>query len=503
MITQELIDYIKQQLNQGVEKEKIKQLLLANGWQNEDIEKAFEIIAQPSMTQTSEIQKFISPKKKRIKKIIAIILGIFVFLLIIDLSFLPLMNLFAKDIPSIDDSDLQLQKVVIPDEENAYFDLIKIKDVIYYPKDKSNIIFDIIDGKTWDEQFVEEILSKNSKAFEYFDKAFLKPKYQNPELKDLNNIDLEKYNPPLGTYQNISYLNAIKALYLSKQGNDKEALDEILKSIDVAQKIQNSQTSLLEYLITLGMKNISLKTMQKIVSSSKLKGNELKSYIQNLDKFYNNSNDLIKTLKVEYNIVSYEINLIANGDTKMLKLVSKDFEDAKIKEMISNNYYFLKNKTKLLFAENTRMQINNASQVCGEIKNTENKELVPENKIPENKIKMIFEENIIGKMLYDTLAINPSSLFIGRCQSDLLVGATQTIIAIKAYKNDKNSYPNSLNDLIPDYLSSIPKDPFDGGQLKYSLQKKIIYSIGKDIQNLENISKDLKSNLSLEFKIDF
>ena len=305
MITQELIDYIKQQLNQGVEKEKIKQLLLSNGWQNEDIEKAFEIIAQPSMTQISETQKFIPPKKKRIKKIIAIILGIFVFLLIIDFSFLPLMNLFAKDIPAIDDSDLQLQKVVIPDEENAYFDLIKIKDVIYYPKDKSNIIFDIINGKTWDEQFVEEILSKNSKAFEYFDKAFLKPKYQNPELKDLNNIDLEKYIPPLGTYQNISYLNAIKALYLSKQGKDKEALDEILKSIDVAQKIQNSQTSLLEYSITLGMKNISLKTMQKIVSSSKLKGNELKPYIQNLDKFYDNSNDLIKTLKVEYNIVSY------------------------------------------------------------------------------------------------------------------------------------------------------------------------------------------------------
>ena len=65
MITQELIDYIKQQLNQGVEKEKVKQLLLANGWQNEDIEKAFEIITQTSITQTSETQKFISPKKKK------------------------------------------------------------------------------------------------------------------------------------------------------------------------------------------------------------------------------------------------------------------------------------------------------------------------------------------------------------------------------------------------------------------------------------------------------
>ncbi len=44
MINQQLLDYIKQSLNQGVSKEVIKNTLLSNGWPMEDIELAFKMI---------------------------------------------------------------------------------------------------------------------------------------------------------------------------------------------------------------------------------------------------------------------------------------------------------------------------------------------------------------------------------------------------------------------------------------------------------------------------
>lgn len=44
MINQELLDYIKQQLQQGVSREQIKNSLLANGWQEQDIEEGFNNI---------------------------------------------------------------------------------------------------------------------------------------------------------------------------------------------------------------------------------------------------------------------------------------------------------------------------------------------------------------------------------------------------------------------------------------------------------------------------
>jgi len=64
------------------------------------------------------------------------------------------------------------------------------------------------------------------------------------------------------------------------------------------------------------------------------------------------------------------------------------------------------------------------------------------------------------------------------------------MIAIKAFKNETGSYPSSLDDLVPKYLSSIPIDSFDGKSLKYSATKKIIYSVGEDLEDSSGSTGD-------------
>ena len=157
MVNQQLLDYIKQQIQQGINSEQIKQSLLANGWQGADIEEAFSAI-----TQTP-----VQPKKRWWKKIILIIISLIVISIIVILYLPRFLNLFAKDIAPINDSDLQLQKVSVPDKDNAYFDLTKLGNVIYEPKDKSQTIIDMVAGKTWDNQVAEDIVSRNTQAFEY------------------------------------------------------------------------------------------------------------------------------------------------------------------------------------------------------------------------------------------------------------------------------------------------------------------------------------------------
>lgn len=48
MINQQIIDYIKQQIQQGISQEQIKNSLMANGWQPQDIEEGFNKIATAS-----------------------------------------------------------------------------------------------------------------------------------------------------------------------------------------------------------------------------------------------------------------------------------------------------------------------------------------------------------------------------------------------------------------------------------------------------------------------
>ncbi len=452
----------------------------------------------------------IKPKRWRGNKIVLTIAGI-IILSIVTLLLIPkFQSLFFKDIAPIDDSDLSLKTITPSDNKflmdptlNAYFDLIKIENPVYMPEGKSSVISDMLAGKTWDNNVAEEIISNNQKSFRYFTEANNKQKFQDINRADPINITTWTYMPPLNNWRNMSKLSAIRALYLTKQGKDKEAMNEALNSVGIGQKIQESQIALIEYLVANSMKVIGLETIQKILTVSKLSSDDLKQYGQDLNKYYKNEDGLISSMKMEYHISQRYIDRVKNNSSEIM---SDFMVEGMIEEFgpdfvnkIKSNYYFQPNKTKSLIAENTRANISNVSISCNNIKTVEITKQTSED--PE---KLYVGENAVGKILHDISAIDLTSRIIKKCQEDVLIGATQVLIAIKAYKNNTGNYPDSLTDLVPSYLSSVPRDPFDEQILKYSAEKKIVYSIGEDMQDSGgSTGDDWRKMPDITFKINF
>lgn len=493
MVNQQLLDYIKQQSEQGLSNDEIKKSSLANGWQSTDVEEAFGLPQTP-----------IQPKKRRWKKIVLITIGV-IFLLIVALLSLPrFLNLFAKDIAPINDSDLNLKVVTVSNSDNAYFDLIKLDSAIYEPERKSQVILDMVAGKTWDDKLAEEIVSRNAQAFGYFVEAASKPKFQDPASADPANITPDTVLPPLNSWRRMARLSAIRAMYLARQGKDKEAMNEALNSVSVGQKIQESQINLIEYLVAIAMKGVGLETVQKILVTSKLSSDDLKQYAQGLNQYYKNEDGLINSFKAEYQIQSWSLDAIASGNPEALEALKEVVGEERtwnpyIVNKVKDNYYYQLNKTKLLFADYARANIKSANESCGAIKATEIPKLAP-----TNLAKLYTEENAIGKILHDVVAASLTSVSTKKCEEDLLVSATQAQVAIKAFKDDTNNYPFSLNELIPTYLSFVPQDSFDGKSLKYSAVEKIIYSVGKDMQDSGGSTGDDWRKMSdPTFKINF
>ena len=58
----------------------------------------------------------------------------------------------------------------------------------------------------------------------------------------------------------------------------------------------------------------------------------------------------------------------------------------------------------------------------------------------------------------------------------------QVAIAIERYRLKNNKLPDSLDKIVPDYIDSIPLDPYDGKELRYKKLDKgfVVYSIGED-----------------------
>ena len=441
----------------------------------------------------------IKPKKKKLRKFILIFFGI-IGAIALSLYFFPvILGFIVKDIPPIDDSDLRLQKVEIPNEQNAYYDLIKLQDkVLETSEPELEEIIDYLNLNKWEDQVVGEIIKNNEEALLIFDEALKKPYFQDPAFSDPEKISFGWVSVRMGSWRQTSRISALKSLYLMKQDKNQEALEEAIKSVKIGQKIQNSQAHLMGYLVAISMKDIGLEAIQKILSqSNNLESEFLINYSNQFDDFYKNEEGLIKTFKVEY-LPSLSVIDLSIKDPK--NAIPGD-----LSKKANNSFYFQPNKTKVFFAEYARLNINNVTKPCGLIKDNEIKTLIPSSSYTDySMIKLYFTENAIGKLLHDIMAVSISGASYKKCQDDFIVGVTQTLIALKAYEIDNGNFPLSLNELTPKYLPKIPQDPFDGKDIKYSFDKKILYSVGEDMIDSGGSEGEFWSSMpNPTFKIEF
>jgi hypothetical protein len=70
-----------------------------------------------------------------------------------------------------------------------------------------------------------------------------------------------------------------------------------------------------------------------------------------------------------------------------------------------------------------------------------------------------------------------------KCRMECSIEATRLLIAIHIYETNTGELPQTLNDLVPDYIQAVPIDPYDGKPFRYNLENGIFYSVGRDCKD--------------------
>jgi len=417
-------------------------------------------------------------RKRKLKYLLPGILGSLILFLIIGFNFL---NVFlGRDIPPVNDSDLRLSKIEIPKEKNAFYDFVKFEEKIYLPKEKKELFEEMSKGEKWDSEFAKELIEKNEEAFSYFENGLKRSYFQFPEWQDPKNIRMETPLYSLGGVRNMAKLNSIKASYLFKQGKKKEAFDLTIQTIKMGQLLEESPRSpFITYLVGMGIKDIGLQKLRIMIPDTNFSVNEFKKYITELNQLKASKEGLIRVLKMDY--ISF-VNSKAVIDVAIAGKLSKEkmemlgMEEITFPQKLAINFYYKPNKTQKLFIDHFRNSINNVEKNYNEIELFEIESLVP-----DSRIKMMFTENIIGKMVHDIVMVSYEGIFSRKCEEDFSVVGTQILLALKAYQIENGKLPNSLDELVPEYLSELPLDSFDGKPIRYSPDEKIIYSFERKI----------------------
>jgi hypothetical protein len=448
-------------------------------------------------TQTTE-QKPIKKKNKFLrflKWFFITILGLIVLFFFIPI----ILGIIFRDIPPIDNSDLQLPVVIIPDDQNIYFNLVA-KDEKTGLMNKPKIVFiftgssteqdlkDMVSGKkAWDEKVVKEFVFQNEKAFNQLSQVVNKKYFQNPNLIDQNKVtDIvifsdETVLPPVNSFWYFPYFGAVRAHYLIKQNKDKEAFDEMFNILRLAQKIQDSQLTFLQYFGARTMKERGLDFLQTTVASSTLTAAELIQYSQEIDEFYNSRDGFAKAVKLEYHL------WINNIDYRMTNKDSSQ-EIPSLPEGYFpsfSSFYFHPNEVKLLIANMARCELKQTEECMARLREEDSFdefESLEQNNTAAFLFKMYTTKNIGGRLLFSIL-MEPSlipSWDRYMMEKEMKVAQTQAILALKAFKNDTGNLSASLDELTPKYLPVTYIEKVGKDALKYIPEKKIIYTVGTD-----------------------
>jgi len=409
------------------------------------------------------------PKKTKLKYFIPISLGLLIVAIGVFFNFLIIF--LGRDIPPIDDSDLWLSAVEIPKEENAFYYL---KDIDYISIEDHTLLRKMAEGEEWDHKYAEELIKNNEKFFEDFEKILILPYYQEPGLKDpilFNASTILHTNPDLRT--TIINLGLFKVRYLFIEGEEEEAFDLLIKIIKFGHLVENKPRPVLIYwLIGISLKNSGLELFRELIPKANILKNKSMFYIDELKKIEQNESGLVRSFQMEY-ILS--VNTINDLDF----LNKEDFGFLYNHNRLMN-YIYRPNQTQLFLAETYRKLINNAE------KNYYNEMVFYEP--PDSSIysmaKIFLKGNSPGKIISEIILINLRSSVERRLLIEFLNKGNQILLAIRAYQIEKGELPVSLEELVPKYLDSVPKDPFDGELIRYSKEKRIIYSVGKSLEDL-------------------
>jgi hypothetical protein len=345
----------------------------------------------------------------------------FIIVIIIIPSFLSIIK--GKDIPPADDLNLQLQTINLPEEENAFYDLNKLYDTEKHqelvslkniPKGKQ-LVSDYLNSDEWNQEVVTQLLTDNEYVLQYFTDAAAKGVFQLPEADSQSKISSDMPVTAMNTWREVSRLSGVKAIWLAKNGKNKEALDEASKSIIVGTAIENSQGLLITHLVGIGIKDSGLDILQKVISIIPKDSLMLSEYKLKLENYQAKGNSA--PFIAEYLVSKQALDNLEQGRGNQFGSISKI--------LIKNKFYFKKNLTISYYSDFYNKLAIEAEKDCSEVEKVQQS---MEPLVKGSLIKMYFTENLVGKRFVEIPDTALNNILEKKCATEKKLKETIQII---------------------------------------------------------------------------
>ena len=257
-------------------------------------------------------------------------------------------------------------------------------------------------------------------------------------------------------------------------GRFAEAADDLAVGMRFGDLVQKDTSCLITYLVGEAIFSMSAESVMELARDPAAPAEALAQLAEKLEMIGPFNGGLREALKAEHRIACNIVDeLYAKHEQRALTAYLGFNANKWVTQLLNTRYSFKPNRTKLDLAAVHRFAINNVSQIYADMN-----EFDVANK--EEGRWSILRPNKIGNYLF--LLLMPSDTIVeARCRTDGILAGAKLVVACHRFERDKGRFPESLAELVPNYLSEVPQDPYDGAPFRYSAEKGLVWAVGKNL----------------------
>ena len=395
------------------------------------------------------------PAKPRRRRRLWILLGLAV------LAFAGLAWFLLADEAPRDDSDLRIPRVAVPDAENGYL-LVKMEEKdVYWPEEEPATM---LSGDTWHPELAAEILRKNAEALKRLDSALSLPGFQ---CEEIDRFDEPSPGHACGAWRQLAEVQQLRAWSLFHDGKEEDALEQALRLVKFGFRIESTALNSLHMHVGLAIERTGLILLHRLGRRCSTAFAHLPRLAESMERLRSKASILAGALRADYRVNFHFIGVFASGEVELVS--GPGFSRELVRRVILKP-----RRTCSRMAEAARLLIEDASVIDH----------------PENRLRTRIEafvqcswwdlsRNWFGQRIFEMLYVNEKTL--GAClEVNTLLSLTQAQLALTAFQAEKGALLETLDELVPRYLERVPVDPFGGKPIRYSREKRVVYSVGSD-----------------------
>jgi hypothetical protein len=385
------------------------------------------------------------------------------------------MEWLGRDIPPPAAADMEAARREVAESDNAFTYFLQ---ATHHPGGVTNraVLEAYLSGQAPEGEEIRELIAAAEPALGLVRRGVQCAVCQMPEVRSFDDT-----MPYVSAWLNFGWVLAAQARLARQAGDGPGAVEACLTGARFGRLVERDAESLVHYLVGVAIANRALEQVVELVQAGAASETELAELADGLERLEGYGDGLVRAFQAECRVVLATIEQLSRsyGGADLADLMSLNKTERGVamwffRRLHRSSYLFQPNRTRRKFLETYRGLIRAVQRPYAQ-------DAVEEAVEFNRGWWDMARPNAVGRLLQVIMMPAVQRTLATKCQAEGLLSGARLGVAIRRFEHDRGSWPENLGELVPDYLATVPRDPFDGQEFRYAREQGRVWSVGRNL----------------------